>query len=746
MGGCGRSASHYLSLGAKQYEAGRFDDAIINYRKAIQKNTNMADAYYGLGRTLLKQQKPREAFAALEKAVQLAPDNLDAKRLFADLTLTAYMSDSRRPKVLYDKLTDVAAQFLSKNPNSYDGLRLKGYLAETDRKLPEAITFFRRANEVKPMQPEVVLALAQALFQDVKTAEEGERLIRELLAKRPDSGPAYEVLYRHFVTTNRLEEAEKILKARVANNPYQPEFIIQLAEYYRRAGRPQESTATLGTMLDDPKHFAQARLLVGDYYNRTGNLEKAIANYEEGARVDGPDKLVYQKRLVRGLALSGRTGQALALTEQASKNQPKDPELGMLHALLLMQQRDFKGAVSELQELVKAKGDDPVVRFQLGRALIFSGSLTAGRAELQQAVQLRKSYLEPRMALATLALDTQQFQSALTAVDEVLAISPANPAALVVRSAALQGLGRFAEARSILTTLQSRFPNAPGLEVEIGFLNLHEKKLTEAEKVFRKAYKPGDENIRPLLGLVQTLAAEKRATETLPILEAELAKAPNRPQVQFMLGESYAATGNFKKATQVLEELSAHSELAQVHLRLGILQIQTGEVDRGIATLKKARELAPQSIEPLLLLGAAQLSTQRLEDAKASYRAALKLDAGNLEALNNLAFLVADTGGSLDEALKLATQASQKAPKQANITDTVGYIYMKMRKNETALQVFRNLAKQYPTNPTFHYHEGLVLLDVGNLSEAKAEFQAALAAKPAAPLAAKIKEALKRAG
>jgi tetratricopeptide (TPR) repeat protein len=99
MGGCGRTASHYLSLGAKQYEAGKYDDAIINYRKAIQKNTNMADAYYGLGRTLLKQQKPREAFAALEKAVQLAPDNLDAKRLFADLTLTAYMSDSRRPKV-----------------------------------------------------------------------------------------------------------------------------------------------------------------------------------------------------------------------------------------------------------------------------------------------------------------------------------------------------------------------------------------------------------------------------------------------------------------------------------------------------------------------------------------------------------------------------------------------------------------------------------------------------------------------
>jgi len=80
-----------------------------------------------------------------------------------------------------------------------------------------------------------------------------------------------------------------------------------------------------------------------------------------------------------------------------------------------------------------------------------------------------------------------------------------------------------------------------------------------------------------------------------------------------------------------------------------------------------------------------------------------------------------------------------------NITDTMGYIYLKMRKNETALQVFRNLAKQYPTNATFRYHHGLALLDMGNSSEAKAELQAAIAAKPAPPLAAKIMEALKRA-
>jgi predicted Zn-dependent protease len=69
-----------------------------------------------------------------------------------------------------------------------------------------------------------------------------------------------------------------------------------------------------------------------------------------------------------------------------------------------------------------------------------------------------------------------------------------------------------------------------------------------------------------------------------------------------------------------------------------------------------------------------------------------------------------------------------------------------MHKNESALQVFRNLARQYPSNATFRYHHGLALLETGDRVRAKAELQAALANRPADVLGAKIKEALARTG
>jgi len=245
------------------------------------------------------------------------------------------------------------------------------------------------------------------------------------------------------------------------------------------------------------------------------------------------------------------------------------------------------------------------------------------------------------------------------------------------------------------------------------------------------------------VGLVQTLAAENRPADAQHVLEAELALFPNRPQVQYLLANGYAASGNIGKAKQLFEQLAAaHPELAPPQVRLGELQFREGDVGRALATLDKAARNAPRSIEALMALGLVQEEAQRFEDAKQTYRATLKLDADNAQALNNLAFLTAETGGNLEEALKMATEAAKRLPNQPNVADTMGYVYLKMKKGQSALQMFNNLAQKYPSNPTFRYHRGLALLETGDKGGAKTEFEAALADKPLGPAAVKIKEAL----
>src|SRR5258708_27993383 len=150
---CITSKQSYVSKGNKLYDSGKYDDASLNYRKAMQKDPNFGEAYYRLGLSAIKlsaidQNHAREAYDSLFRAVQLLRDRTEVVEKFADICLSFYLADPSHPQALYKQITQLSDQLLSKDPNSYEGLILKGYLASTDKKIKDAIQFFRKALQV----------------------------------------------------------------------------------------------------------------------------------------------------------------------------------------------------------------------------------------------------------------------------------------------------------------------------------------------------------------------------------------------------------------------------------------------------------------------------------------------------------------------------------------------------------------------------------------------------------------------
>src|ERR1700693_1168353 len=74
---CIATKQGYVSKGNKLYDAGKFPDASLNYRKAIQKDPSFGEAYYRLGLAAMKQDQGNEAYDALYRAVQLLPDRME---------------------------------------------------------------------------------------------------------------------------------------------------------------------------------------------------------------------------------------------------------------------------------------------------------------------------------------------------------------------------------------------------------------------------------------------------------------------------------------------------------------------------------------------------------------------------------------------------------------------------------------------------------------------------------------------
>jgi tetratricopeptide (TPR) repeat protein len=112
--------------------------------------------------------------------------------------------------------------------------------------------------------------------------------------------------------------------------------------------------------------------------------------------------------------------------------------------------------------------------------------------------------------------------------------------------------------------------------------------------------------------------------------------------------------------------------------------------------------------------------------------------------LNNLAFGLAEHNGDLDVALGMATRAKQLLPATLEVSDTLGWIYLKKNLPDNALPIFQELVAKQPNRSTYHYHFGMALAQKGDKVRAKEEMRKALAANPDNNERQKIQDSMTR--
>ena len=97
------------------------------------------------------------------------------------------------------------------------------------------------------------------------------------------------------------------------------------------------------------------------------------------------------------------------------------------------------------------------------------------------------------------------------------------------------------------------------------------------------------------------------------------------------------------------------------------------------------------------------------EEAEAAYRAWLRLDPRSAAANNNLAYLMAERGRNLDEAVNLASRAVSLSPQDRTYKDTLGYVYLRNGHVGEALHIFEQLAQRHPADRAIQQHYALAV-------------------------------------
>jgi tetratricopeptide (TPR) repeat protein len=742
IAGC-NSKQGYVARGNKLYEQGKYVEASLNYRKAIQKDPQYGEAYYRLGLSAIKQNDARQAFDGLFRATQLLPNRIDVKEKFADVCLLYYLGDPRHSQSYYTLLTQISVDLLAKNPNSFKAWEIKGYLAHSDRKPQEAIAYFRRALQIDPSDPAVSGELAQNLLRNGESRE-AEKVALDLTTRQKSYGPIYDFLYELYTTTGRAVQAENILNAKVNNNPANSGYLVQLAAHYARVRKQTEMKAALERLLDDPKDFPQGSLLVGDFYMRLGDYGEAIREYEQGAKNTPKEKILYQKRTANALLAQGKNEAAFRLVDDILKEDPHEHEALRVHANLLLrtgQTKNLDQAESEFVGLTKQTPNDASAWFGLGEAKRLKGDLEGAKAQYLQALGKQPNYLAPRYPLAEIGLMDGRPQEALQQSNEILKARPDDTRGRLLHARSLLATGNLPAARDELKALAKASSHDPDVELELGLLALSERKYAEARSTFAKMESAGDP--RAIVGLSETYLMEKQFETAFQILQQSMKKTPDSPLIQEQFAKAAALSGRYALAVTEYERLvSTDPKSVSKRLHLADVYGLKGDSAQAITAYKQAEQLSPGNVQVEIALAEAFAKAGHSGEARAQYEKIIQSHPDDAGVLNNAAVFLSETGVDLDEALRFAQLALAKVPGQPSFSDTIGYIYLKKGQRDSAIRTFSNLARKYPAFPTFRYHLGLALLENGDKAGAKRELQAALANHPAQQDLERIKQLL----
>jgi tetratricopeptide (TPR) repeat protein len=201
--------------------------------------------------------------------------------------------------------------------------------------------------------------------------------------------------------------------------------------------------------------------------------------------------------------------------------------------------------------------------------------------------------------------------------------------------------------------------------------------------------------------------------------------------VQLAAGTWFIRGGKPDESRAYLDRAAASPQTeAEAQLVLAALDQEAGNQQGAARRLEGVIAKQPSNTGALVRLALLQEQQGKFADAEKNYRAVLAVAPDDVAVLNNLAYLVASQDGNLDEALRLAQAARERAGDASvgtgMIEDTLGWVHYLRGNHDVAVSTLRGASEKAPQAAIIRYHLAMAQAKAGRLQDAKASYQAGM--------------------
>ncbi|RLD00355.1 MAG: hypothetical protein DRI46_07595 [Chloroflexi bacterium] len=379
-----------LGMAKSYYKLGHLDQARTVLREINERFPTNRDANFLYSKVLLDQSEPRAALPYLVQVVDSQPQDPQAYLLYADALL----------QIGDDTVNAVGAleKALELDPDNEVARVLLAEAQAADGHYKKSVLSFQRAREsglmIDPVwAPRISVGLGQAALKLGET-ETAIAALKDGLERFPADLNLVRNLAKAYQAANLIENALDSAKQAAQIAPQDPDNLSWIADFTLKLGFPEEGISALKNLIMVNPEQPMAFLQLGKAQASAGNLEESAAAYSTLANFDeiqpdlllvAGDELIKLGELETGMEILSK---AITICEANPEPSPLLPKIWSSQARGFEILGDHQEALELLDQAISADLNEPAWRIQKADLLIKGGRNQAAIASLTNALDL----------------------------------------------------------------------------------------------------------------------------------------------------------------------------------------------------------------------------------------------------------------------------------------------------------------------------------------------------------------------
>ena len=620
----------HLERGRKYQAEGRPNEAIIEYRNALQIDPDFVPALRALGAAYRDKSWDDDAAREFSRAARLEPSSIPIQ---SDLGRTLLTLED------WESCQGIGEIIASAEPKNPYGPMLMGAAASGRGDSAAGLRLLGEALRLSPDTPEVLQVYGEALGRAGRFAD-AEKAFRAVLAKNPKDSDAMAGLAMVLLRQNQIPAALEVADRARDEDPYSgkvrlarsavlsargnwaaavweleslprqawtPKFQMALGEVYLRNQQPENALAVLDPLVKRFPTFVVARYLMAHAALSANRADKAVAEFQEVLKAAPANN---NARFSLGVALTqaGQPADALDIYAALAPTMGKQAVYHMQRALALAALARWDEAIATAETARRLDPGNADVYEVLGRIYLARKDTVRAQEMYARAIELKPDFTAARLTLGQLLDFTKQPEAALRQYEAALQADPHSQAAVAAKVNALLRAKQYDEAIGFLQGLIKSQGEKPQLLTLLGNVHLARGETPKAEAQYRRAIKANDAYAPARFALARLALAAGKEQEAVVHLHGVLAGAPGHVAAASALAAIYGRETRYDQGIQVLEPVAlANPRLAEVQLQLAELYLQKGRYDDALRTVEPMVKPGSAFVPARMIAGLAQL-------------------------------------------------------------------------------------------------------------------------------------------